>query len=80
LNALEGRRYRLACSAGTAATDAGKCDTLDELLVSADAAMYRVKRARAASRQGTRSSVAPLGSRKSLRAAPPVALGLGLDA
>jgi diguanylate cyclase (GGDEF)-like protein len=76
LNAREGRRYRLACSAGTAATDAGKGDTLDELLMSADAAMYRVKRARAASRQGTRSSVAPLGSRKSLRAAPPVALGL----
>ncbi len=51
LNTLPGRRYRLACSAGFAVADVGSEQSLDELLVSADAAMYRVKRARGTGRK-----------------------------
>jgi diguanylate cyclase (GGDEF)-like protein len=46
INAVPGRRYRLACSAGFKVADVGTEPSLDELLSGADAAMYAVKRSK----------------------------------
>jgi diguanylate cyclase (GGDEF)-like protein len=57
LNALPGRPFRLECSAGFATTHAAERESLDDLLIRADAAMYQVKKRRSLSGRHAKHTV-----------------------